>query len=166
MACSSDPDVLASQKKPSTYFDAQVLQSCRAGFYVGYFTTGAASDSGPPFAFSGTMNFRLVANKTGEFLELQDNAHMSGRSDQPIAGATVSATLRSTSPCHDGQITTAFENGVYTVPGAPPISFTGSSIGNYDTPTDAFAGFWRASVQLGGGEPIELVGAWYAIRQP
>jgi hypothetical protein len=111
------------------------------------------------------MSFRLVANQTGEFLELQDNAHMSGLSNEPIQGATVSATLRSESPCHDGQITTVFENGVYTVPGAPPITFTGSSIGNYDTPTDAFAGFWRATVDL-GGTLIDLVGAWYALRQP
>jgi hypothetical protein len=172
LACSSDPDVLASAKDTNSFLEGGPLDVCRAGDYTGAFTTDPTWDSGAPFDVNGTLTFSLgvtTNEKGGEVVEVGPNARLEGDSNTPFQGAKVSATLHATDPCQGGHIKTEFQEGYYSVPGAGALPFTGTTLGvytaNVQNDTGQFAGTWDAFVGL-GSQPIHLTGIWYAFWRP
>lgn len=139
--CSSSPDVVASDNA-NLYFDAPLVQNCKAGHYRGSFST-VPGDGGSTFDLWGTIEFSLVLEPQGEFLDLDKGATLTGKSESPIAGGLITADLTATGPCHDGTIDTVLENGVYAA-GGFALTFSGTTSGTYFSDHDQFTGQWTA----------------------
>lgn len=155
--CSSSPDVVASQNS-DIYFTVPLVHDCKAGHYQGFFSTFSGMDGGANFQLSGIIGFALVLSPQGEFLDLQQSAPLTGTSDVPIPGGTITADLVEKEPCRDGRIDTDFQNGTYQA-GSLTIHFEGGSSGTYYSDQRAFSGQWNA--QLASG--TVLIGSWTAV---
>lgn len=141
MGCSSSPDVVASDDS-NLYFTDPLVRNCKPGRYRGSFST-VSEDGGSTFDLWGSIEFSLVLSPQGEFLELESGASLTGKSESPIAGGTITADLNEVGSCNDGQINTLLENGVYTASGLT-LTFSGTSSGTYHSDHGEFNGQWTA----------------------
>lgn len=180
-ACSSSPDVVATgstvtdDKDASPYLNPiELVSGCSAGVYKGNFYSEHSADGAAGLPIDGDFMFVLEKKNAGEFLQLADNAPLTG-SSKTSTPFTFDATIQGGRACVEGEFQTTL-SGTFTVSQGPAIPFDGNVHGQYippsqrggvGSPAPGFIGSWEIFLALTSTNPSHTRisgGYWSAVR--